>query len=150
MAYGDQASTSSHLIPKSMLVENGLKAEEDYEEVFLGAHDAVAVAVENGNAQAGGLSQPIFESLVERGTIDPNKVNIIAESKPYPQYPWTMRSDLDPELKTKIAQAFTKLEDPEVLKPFKAQGFDSIQDRDYDVVRELGQMLDLDFAELSK
>lgn len=150
MAYGDQASTSSHLIPKSILVENGLKAEENYEEVFLGAHDAVAVAVEKGNAQAGGLSQPIFESLVEKGTIDPNKVNVIAESKPYPQYPWTMRSDLNPELKTKIAQAFTKLEDPEVLKPFKAQGFDSIQDEDYNVVRELGEMLDLDFAELSK
>ncbi|MEM8778794.1 MAG: phosphate/phosphite/phosphonate ABC transporter substrate-binding protein [Cyanobacteria bacterium P01_G01_bin.49] len=150
MAYGDQASTSSHLIPKSMLVEKGLKAEENYEEVFLGAHDAVAVAVENGNAQAGGLSQPIFESLVERGTIDPDKVVVIAESKPYPQYPWTMRSDLDPELKTKISQAFTELQDPEVLEPFKAKGFDPIQDQDYDVVRELGTMLDLDFAQLSK
>ena len=150
MAYGDQASTSSHLIPKSMLVENGLKADENYEEVFLGAHDAVAVAVEKGNAQAGGLSQPIFESLIEKGTIDPDKINVITESKPYPQYPWTMRSDLDPELKTKIAQAFTELEDPEVLEPFKAQGFDSIQDQDYNVVRELGEMLDLDFAELSK
>ncbi|MEL4896842.1 phosphate/phosphite/phosphonate ABC transporter substrate-binding protein [Crocosphaera sp. Alani8] len=150
MAYGDQASTSSHLIPKSMLAEQGLKVKENYEEVFLGAHDAVALAVEKGNAQAGGLSQPIFESLVEKGTIDPDKVVIIAESKPYPQYPWTMRSDLDPELKTKISQAFTELEDPEVLKPFKAQGFDPIQDQDYDVVRELGAILDLDFAQLSK
>lgn len=150
MAYGDQASTSSHLIPKSMLVENGLKAEENYKEVFLGAHDAVAVAVQQGNAQAGGLSKPIFESLVERGTIDPNKVVVIAESKPYPQYPWTMRSDLDPQLKTQISQAFTQLKDPEVLEPFKAEGFEPIQDQDYDVVRELGQMLNLDFAQLSQ
>ena len=133
-----------------MLVEKGLKAEENYEEVFLGAHDAVAVAVEKGNAQAGGLSQPIFESLIEKGIIDPDKVVVIAESKPFPQYPWTMRSDLDPELKTKISQAFTELKDPEVLKPFKAQGFDPIEDQDYDVVRELGTMLDLDFAQLSK
>ena len=56
MAYGDPASTSSHLIPKSMLAEEGLKAKVDYQEHFVGAHDAVAMAVQNGNAQAGGLS----------------------------------------------------------------------------------------------
>ena len=68
--FGDQASTSSHLIPKSMLAENGLKAGENYQEHFVGAHDAVAIAVQNGHAQAGGLSKPIFESLVQRGIID--------------------------------------------------------------------------------
>ncbi|MGK7922476.1 MAG: phosphate/phosphite/phosphonate ABC transporter substrate-binding protein [Trichodesmium sp.] len=150
MAYGDQASTSSHLIPKSMLVEKGLKAGENYEEVFAGAHDAVAVAVANGKAEAGGLSQPIFTALIEKGTIDKNKVIIIAESKPFPQYPWTMRSDLEPELKTQVQQAFLQLEDEAILKPFKADGFQSVTDKDYDVVRELGKVLDLDFAELSK
>ncbi|MGD1716928.1 phosphate/phosphite/phosphonate ABC transporter substrate-binding protein [Dapis sp. BLCC M172] len=150
MAYGDQASTSSHLIPKSMLTEKGLKAGENYEEVFAGAHDAVAVAVANGNAQAGGLSKPIFTALIEKGTIDKNKVIVIAESKPFPQYPWTMRSDLEPELKTQIQQAFLQLEDEAILKPFKADGFQAITDEDYDVVRELGKLLDLDFAELSK
>ncbi|MEM1168713.1 MAG: phosphate/phosphite/phosphonate ABC transporter substrate-binding protein [Cyanobacteria bacterium P01_H01_bin.35] len=150
MAYGDQASTSSHLIPKSMLMEKGLKAGENYEEVFAGAHDAVAIAVANGNAQAGGLSKPIFTALIEKGTIDKNKVIVIAESKPFPQYPWTMRSDLEPELKTQIQQAFLQLEDEAILKPFKADGFQAITDKDYDVVRELGKILDLDFAELSK
>ncbi|NEQ35342.1 MAG: phosphate/phosphite/phosphonate ABC transporter substrate-binding protein [Okeania sp. SIO3I5] len=150
MVYGDQASTSSHLIPKSMLMEKGLKPGENYEEVFAGAHDAVAVAVANGNAQAGGLSKPIFTALIEKGTIDKNKVIIIAESKPFPQYPWTMRSDLAPELKTQIQQAFLELEDEAILKPFKADGFQSVTDEDYDVVRDLGKVLDLDFAELSK
>ena len=150
MAYGDQASTSSHLIPKSMLMEKGLKPGENYEEVFAGAHDAVAVAVANGNAQAGGLSKPIFTALIEKGTIDKNKVIIIAESQPFPQYPWTMRSDLAPELKTQIQQAFLELEDEAILKPFKADRFQSVTDEDYDVVRDLGKVLDLDFAQLSK
>lgn len=86
VAYGDKASTSSHLIPKSILAENGLKAGENYREHFAGSHDAVAMAVQNGHAQAGGLSKPIFESLVQRGLVDPNKVKVLAESKPYPQY----------------------------------------------------------------
>lgn len=150
MVYGDQASTSSHLIPKSMLKEKGLKAGENYEEVFVGAHDAVAVAVANGKAQAGGLSKPIFMGLIEKGTIDKNKVIVIAESKPFPQYPWTMRSDLDPELKTQIQQAFLELEDEAILKPFKADGFQSVTDQDYDVVRNLGKVLELDFSQDSK
>lgn len=146
VAYGDKASTSSHLIPKSILAENGLKAGENYREHFAGAHDAVAIAVQNGHAQAGGLSKPIFESLVQRGLVDPNKVKVLAESKPYPQYPWTMRSNLKPELKEKIRAAFLNLKDPEVLKPFKADGFGPISDKDYDVVRSLGTLLKLDLS----
>lgn len=146
VAYGDMASTSSHLIPKSILAENGLKAGENYREHFAGAHDAVAMAVQNGHAQAGGLSKPIFESLVQRGLVDPNKVKVLAESKPYPQYPWTMRSNLKPELKEKIRAAFLNLKDPEVLKPFKADGFGPISDKDYDVVRSLGTLLKLDLS----
>ncbi|MCL2927827.1 MAG: phosphate/phosphite/phosphonate ABC transporter substrate-binding protein [Trichodesmium sp. MAG_R01] len=150
MAYGDQASTSSHLIPKSMLKQKQLKAGENYEEVFVGAHDAVAIAVANGKAQAGGLSKPIFTALIENGTIDKNKVIIIAESKPFPQYPWTMRSDLDSELKTQIQQAFLELEDEAILKPFKADAFTSVTDQDYDVVRNLGEVLELNFEQLNK
>lgn len=146
VAYGDVASTSSHLIPKSILAENGLKAGENYREHFVGAHDAVAMAVQNGHAQAGGLSKPIFESLVQRGLVDPNKVKVLAESKPYPQYPWTMRSNLKPELKEKIRAAFLNLKDLEVLKPFKADGFGPISDKDYDVVRSLGTLLKLDLS----
>jgi phosphonate transport system substrate-binding protein len=148
MAYGDTASTSSHLIPKSMLAEKGLKAKADYQEHFVGAHDAVAMAVQNGNAQAGGLSKPIFESLVERGIIKLDKVKVLEESKPFPQYPWTMRSDLEPALKEKIRSSFLNLKDTEVLKNFKADGFGPMTDKDYDVVRNLGELLGLDFSKI--
>ena len=143
MAYGDQASTSSHLIPKSMLVAEGLKAGDNYNEHFLGAHDAVAVAVQNGTAAAGGLSQPIFESLVERGVIDSSKVRVLAESKPFPQYPWAMRLDLDKNLQSKIKKVFYALQDKDILKNFKADGLAPIVDQDYDVVRDLKTALNM-------
>ena len=146
VAYGDKASTSSHLIPKSVLAERGLDVGRDYKEHFVGSHDAVAMAVQNGHAQAGGLSRPIFESLVERKIIDTNKVKVLDYSKPFPQYPWTMRSNLKPELKEKIRTAFLDLKDPAVLTPFKAEGFDAISDRHYDVVRNLGHLLKIDLA----
>ena len=58
VAFGDKASTSSHLIPKSMLAEKNLYAGKNYNEHFVGAHDAVVMSVQNGHAQAGGLSKP--------------------------------------------------------------------------------------------
>lgn len=146
VAYGDKVSTSSHLIPKSVLAEMGLYPTQDYKEHFVGSHDAVALAVQNGHAQAGGLSRPIFESLVERKIVSLDKVKVLEYSKPFPQYPWTMRSNLKPELKEKIRQAFLTLKDPAVLKAFKAEGFDIITDRHYDVVRNLGPLLKIDLA----
>ena len=146
VAFGDKASTSSHLIPKSMLAEKNLYAGKDYKEHFVGAHDAVAMSVQNGHAQAGGLSKPIFETLVQRGLVKPDKVAVIAESKPFPQYPWTMRSSLNPELRQKIRVAFLEINDPAILKPFKAEGFGAVSDKDYDVVRNLGSLLELDFS----
>lgn len=146
VAYGDRASTSSHLIPKTMLAEAGLVHDRDYQQHFVGAHDAVAVNVANGNADAGGLSEVIWNSLVERKLIDTSKVKVLGYSKEYPQYPWTMRSDLTPDLKEKIRKAFLDLKDPVVLKNFKAQGFAPITDKDYDVIREMGKILNIDFA----
>ncbi|MBE9068988.1 PhnD/SsuA/transferrin family substrate-binding protein, partial [Leptolyngbya cf. ectocarpi LEGE 11479] len=141
------ASTSSRLFPELTLANQNLKSGEHYEAVFLGAHDAVALAVQNGNAEAGGLSRPIFESLIEKGTIDPDKVAIVAESDPIPQYPWTMRSDLDPELKEEIRTAFLSLENEAVLGPFKADGFAAMEDSDYDGIRKAGEILELDLGE---
>jgi phosphonate transport system substrate-binding protein len=148
MAYGDPASTSSHLIPKSFLVEQGLEAKKDYREHFVGAHDAVAMTVQTGKADAGGLSKTIFQSLVERGVIKPEKVRVVAESKPFPEYPWVLRSSLKPELKKQIAAVFFGIKDKAILGTFKADGFAPITDKDYDVVRDLARVLNVDLSKI--
>ena len=142
VAFGDQASTSSHFAPKYTLMKAGIEPDTDYTSNFTGAHDAVAKNVERGNAQVGGLSRPIFESLIERGKIDKAKVKVLAYSDPLPQYPWVMRTDLKPELQDKIKTAFVALkkdtdDGKKVLKPFKADGFAAITDKDYDIVRDI-------------
>ena len=148
MAFGDVASTSSHLIPKSMLLNEGLKSGEDYKEHFVGSHDAVAMNVQNGNAQAGGMSEPIFQTMMEKGLLKADKVRIIATSQEFPEYPWTMRSGLNSELKKAVRQAFLDMKDPAVLKPFKADGFTAIDDAAYNPVRELARILNLNLAQM--
>jgi phosphonate transport system substrate-binding protein len=149
MAYGDQASTSSHLIPKGVLASRGVRP-GDYRESFLGKHDAVALNVMRGNVDAGGLSQTIFNSLIEKGTINKARVLVIAESDPIPEYPWVMQSDLAPELKEKVRLSFLNLRTPEILKPLKADGFAPIRDSDYDVIRKSARILNLDLGSLEK
>ena len=149
MAYGDRASTSSHLIPKTVLLESaGLKAGRDYEAHFVGSHDSVAVNVANGNADAGGLSEVIFQHVMDRGLIDRDKVKVIGYSGEYPQYPWAMRSNLNDDLKAKVRQAFINIDDREILSNLKAEGFVAIEDADYNVIRKMGGLLNLDFANL--
>jgi phosphonate transport system substrate-binding protein len=151
VAWGDQASTSSHLIPKAMLATAGLHVDRgDYKEQFVGAHDAVALAVQNGNAQAGGLSKPIYERLVEKKTIDPTKVVVIQDSDPYANYPWTVQASLPAEFKEEVRSAFLELTDPAVLKPFKGEGFAPVTDKDYDKVRELAPLLGINLADFSQ
>ena len=147
-AYGDPASTASRLFPELTLKENGLNAGDDYQSVFLGTHDAVALAVQNGNAQAGGLSCPIFESMKKGGQIDSEKINLIAQSEPIPQYPWTIRSSLNPGLKEKVKAVFIALDSPQVLEPFQADGFAIITDQDYNGIRKAGDILGIDLSQV--
>ncbi len=148
VGFGDFASTSSHLIPRALLARNGMIGDTDYKYILLGAHDAVARAVQSGQVQAGGLSQEIFKSLVAKGSIDGEKVIVLAESDPIPNYPVTMQGYLAAELKTSIEKAFLELNDKEILKTFRAESFMATDDHAYDILRETAKLLDLDLAKL--
>ena len=80
--------------------------------------------------------------MLEKGSIDKSKIKILAYSEPIPQYPWVMRMDLTDALKEKLRNAFYSLkkgtpEGDAVLKPFKADGFAAITDKDYDIIRAI-------------
>lgn len=148
VAYGDQASTSSHLVPRAMLQDAGLVADQDYKTVYLGAHDAVARAVESGKVPAGALSKPIFDSLVKTGKLDGAKLRVLAETKPIPNYPMAMQSKLAPQLKEQIRAAFLGIKDAGILKSFRAEGFVATNDAAYDVLRNTAKVLHLDLAKV--
>ena len=147
--YGDQASTSSHLMPRAFLVRNGLEGNKDYRVVHLGTHDAVARAVQNGQVHAGALSKAIFENLIARKTIDGAKLHTVAITPPIPNYPMVMQGKLDPALKAAIRSAFIDLKDRDVLKTFRAEGFAATDDKAYDILRETAKILNLDLGKMS-
>jgi phosphonate transport system substrate-binding protein len=148
-AFGDQASTSSHLAPRAHLLKVAkLDGDTDYRPVHLGTHDAVARAVQAGQVPAGALSKPIYDNLVERKTIDPTKIVQLDLSAPIPNYPIVMQDKLATPLKAKIRDAFLGMKDPEVLKAFRVQGFVATDDKAYDILRETAQILKLDLGSM--
>ncbi|MCS6855051.1 MAG: phosphate/phosphite/phosphonate ABC transporter substrate-binding protein [Elioraea sp.] len=146
-AFGDPASTSSHLVPRAFLQTRvGLVGDRDYRVVHLGTHDGVARAVQAGQVPAGALSEAIFRNLVARGTVEEAKVRVLAFSDPIPNYPLVMQGNLAAPLKGAIRQVFLELKDPELLKSFRVEGFAPVDDSAYDVLRETARILNLDLA----
>ena len=147
--FGDQASTSSHLAPRAHLLKKyKLDGEKDYRPVHLGAHDAVARAVQSGQIPAGALSKPILDNFIARGSIDATKIVQLDLSAPIPNYPVVMQGDLKPELKAAIRSAFLDMKDAEVLKAFRVQAFAATDDAAYDVLRDTATILKLDLGRM--
>lgn len=127
--FGSVSSTSGHLMPRYFLQREGIVPEKDFARVaYSGAHDATARAVEGGRVDAGVLNYTVWEKMVSEGKIDTSKVRVIWTTPEYADYNWTVRGDLDDDLKEKIVRAFLAL-DPtkpghrEILDLQRASGY---------------------------
>lgn len=147
VAFGDPASTSGTWVPRYMLAEAGLVSERDYTLRVLGAHDAVALAVASKKVAAGGLSRPIYERLLREGKLNPDSVRVLTYSPAIPEYMWTFREGLSPEMKEKIRKAFISITDPAALGVFRAEAFIPSVDSDVDRVRTWISVIERDHPE---
>ena len=111
LAFGSESSTSGHLMPRYYLLQAGLDPQRDFANVaFTGAHDATAKWVEQGKVDAGALNESVWKKLVDEKKIDPARVEVFYTTPPYYDYNWTVRGDLDPQLREKLKQAFLALD----------------------------------------
>jgi phosphonate transport system substrate-binding protein len=137
-AFGSVSSTSGHLMPRYFLLKSGVNPDRDFAQkpAFSGAHDATALWVEAGKVDAGALNFLVWEKLLETRKVDPGKVSVFWTTPPYVDYVWTARSDLDPGLRERIAQAFLRLryDDPEhrrILDLHRTKGYIKAHDEDW-------------------
>lgn len=66
-AFGDPNSTMSHLVPRYMLIENGITEKVLKKIDFLGSHDNVALSVLSGDFDAGAVKEAVFYKYRSRG-----------------------------------------------------------------------------------
>ncbi len=126
----DPASTSGNLMPRSILIKNGLKPDSDMKSVFAGSHPSSVVAVWNDKAEAGATFEDNLYTLQSNGQVDfcgfydgetrkrtqaeltaayntceTGKLAIIAYSDPIPNTPFAVNRKLPASFKTAVKTA---------------------------------------------
>jgi phosphonate transport system substrate-binding protein len=149
-AFVDPASTSGNLIPRKMLIENGIDPEKDFSKMYYaGTHNAVEYAIANGKVDAGAGSDNSYARMIDAGEIDPEKNKIIFTSEPIPGSPIVIRKDLPEEMKQNIIDAMVTM-DEQTIHQVDGWGnigsYNRVSDSDYDVIRETAKILGMDIA----
>ncbi|SFP98807.1 phosphate/phosphite/phosphonate ABC transporter substrate-binding protein [Salibacterium halotolerans] len=154
-AFGSVSSTSGSLMPGLELRDRGVfESEEnnDFQSVrYTGSHDVTANAVANKKVDAGAIDSAIYNELVEAGTIDESKVKKIWQSDQIYQYPWAARSGMSDEVKQQFQDAFTAIEDEQILEIFG--GASAFVETDHSHYKDIAQaaadfgMLNMDSVE---
>lgn len=139
-AFGNEDSTASHLMPRSMIIAAGLDIKTDlakYE--YLGSHTNVANAVKPKTFEAGGVKDSVADQFVKEGS-----VKIIATSEEIPEFPICVNNKMSDDMVKKLKEALLKLKaDDEASKEIltsinkKYTGCEETKSEHYDVIREM-------------
>jgi phosphonate transport system substrate-binding protein len=149
-AFGDVSSTSGSLYPRMMLVDAGVDCDPQrvdqcppLERVyFTGGHDAAALAVLGGEADAAGLELRILHRMEREGTVEEGALRVIAQRE-VEGYPWVMRTALGEQAAAQLRDAFLAIGDPELLDLLRAIRYEAVAAEDYDEIRQRGAELGL-------
>jgi methyl-accepting chemotaxis protein len=143
-AFGDMHSTSSHIMPRAMLLEAGIDVKGLSYHNFLGHHDDVAKAVLKGEFDAGGVMESTAEKFKAEG------LRFIAVSPEIPEFNICVSKRISAEDKEAIKNVLLELTDktPEgsaVLKSISSDytGWTTANAEDYDGIRSMMKRLGL-------
>lgn len=143
--FGNEMSTSGHIMPRHFMALAGIDADED---VKGGAqnrlnHTETLDRVADGTFDVGALNYTNYDDASDEKKRQAVK---IYETPPYVDYCLVARESLGDELIAKIQAAFTKL-DPDVaehramLKAFKANTFVAAESSQWQAIRDVVQGL---------
>jgi phosphonate transport system substrate-binding protein len=142
LALTDPASTAGDLIPKAQLGEHlQTKISEYFGKIFYaGGHDAAALRVLEGKADAAVVADVTMDWAVDAKRYGPDELKIIWKSKLIPLNCFAWRKDLSSNLRGKISQALININKTEFGKQYlKAVRSDSIvksHHKDFDIIRK--------------
>ncbi len=143
--FGDELSTSGHLMPRHFLLEAGLDPDEDFasQPSYSGSHDKTWKLVESGAFDGGVLNENVWRSAVNLGKVDVSKVQVFYKTPAYHDYNWTIRGDLDETFGLGFTQnvrnALMDLDNnnSEILKMFSTDSFVATKNSNYDVIESI-------------
>ena len=127
--FGSKGSTSGRLMPEYFIREAfGMAPREVFKRVgFSGDHSKTLALVQAGSYEVGAMNFKVWQKEVDAGKVDPNKVQVIWRTPPYPDYNWTIRGDVEKTYGKgfikKVQQALIDITDPTILAAFPRSSF---------------------------
>lgn len=109
-AFGSPLSTSSHLVPRGMLLDAGLRPGDNVTCLYLEHHERAARAVLLGQAEACGVRDLTGRKFLERG------LEVLAESSPIPNFPLVLSPRAGSAIRAELLAALLEApaQDPRV------------------------------------
>jgi phosphonate transport system substrate-binding protein len=137
IVFVDKATTAGYIFPMAFLREHGVTDIDSYfkEHYFAGSHDAAISAVLDKKVDIGCAKNTILHHLGEEDPRVEEDLLLLAHSEEFPSNALGVRSDLSPEIKTKIRNALLGMDDVAegraILKEFHAIRFIATSREDY-------------------
>lgn len=147
--FGSKGSTSGRLMPQFFIEQNLKKApEEVFKRVgFSGDHSRTIAQVQSGVYQVGAVNYKVWDSELKAGKIDTDKVKIIWKTPAYPDYQWTIRSDVESNygegFTQKVQAALLNMKDPDLLNSFPRSSFIEASNDDYQPIEDVAKQIGL-------
>ena len=152
--FGSESSTSGNLMPRHFLSEAGIVPENDFKSVaYSGSHDATWKQVEAGAVEAGALNANVWQTRLEKGEVDTDKVHDFFTTPGYVDYHWVVRPGLDEVygdgFTQKTVNALLKLNaanggrDQEIMDAFQADRFIPTSNENYHAIESIARGLGL-------
>jgi len=137
-AFGNEHSTSSHIVPRAILLEAGIKLADLSYYNYLGHHDAVIKGILKGEFDAGAVSETVAKRYRDQG------IGIVKVSDDIPEFNFCAGSAMEAEDRKAVKAALLRLNNrtPEgaaILSDIDKSytGFQEASDKDFDGIREM-------------
>ncbi len=137
-SFVDPESTSGYLIPLVYFLKDlKVKPDEYFSKViFAGSHENSILSIAGGKVDAGASNDQSLQTAIDKGVIKASDVRTLWTSKPIPNGPTAVRKDLPASLRKAIKDAYLSFKDPKGLDAFNIKGYISVDDKDFDPIRE--------------
>jgi methyl-accepting chemotaxis protein len=142
--FGDPNSTSSHIVPRAMLKDEGIALEDLSQYEHLGHHDDVARAVLRGDYDAGAVMQSVAAGNPRDGLV------VLATSPPIPEFNFCASPGLSERDREVLSRGLLDLnrdseEGEKILESLYSDysGFVRAEDADYEGIRKMMKELDM-------
>jgi phosphonate transport system substrate-binding protein len=149
--FGSRSSTSGRVMPEYFIRKHfsGRGPDEIFKRVgFSGDHSRTLQLVQSGAYQVGVMDYTVYEVEKKAGRVDEGRVSVIWQTPTFPDYQFTIRSDVDktfgPGFKDKVRQAILTLDDPEILGYFARSKFVPASNAEYAPIEEVAAATKLD------